>query len=337
VFEQGAIMEDATEGEAGLATLSIEDSSPLTDSNTLGVSAVDRRWAPLMFFASLISLVFFSGVLHLHDRPEFLPIFAICVAGSLAVYPLFVAELFSRWAARDPKWPRFVLFCLLPPLRLTCRSQDRTAVWFPKIGWTPVGPASFVAMQNRLSGPLFGVAMAVLPLIAVEFIYHERLSADARLDAVVRLGTAFVWLAFTVEFFTMISLTDRQTKYIRTNWLDLAIILMPLAMFAQAAQLGGILRLQQLSKLGRAYRLRGVAMRMFRVLLLMKATQKIMSPASEGRLSQLREEAIETAQKLEELQRQIAEIETVLAERKMARLGRVSEKHSEQSLVREAA
>jgi hypothetical protein len=69
----------------------------------------------------------------------------------------------------------------------------------------------------------------------------------------------------------------------------------------------------------------------------MKAMQKIMAPASEGRLSQLREEAIETAQKLEELQRQIAEIETVLAERKAARLGKANEKLSEQSSHREAA
>lgn len=316
---QGGIMDDNTQRPLSEEANTFIAAVP---HPSIEVTALEQRWAPLMFFASVASLVCFSGVLHLHDRPEFLPIFVGCLAGSLAVYPLYWAELLTRWAAGDPRWTRFFLYCLLPPLRLTARNQSRNAVWFPKLGWTPVGPTSFVAMQGRLSGPLFVVALAVLPLIGIEFAYHERIAADARLDAAIRCGTAFVWLAFTLEFFTMISLTERQTKYIRTNWLDLAIILMPLAMFAQAAQISGLLRLQQLSKLGRAYRLRGVAMRMFRVLLLMKAIQKLMAPATEGRLSQLKEEAIETSQKLESLQQQIAELERVLHEKKMARFNK---------------
>src|SRR5262249_61667669 len=75
------------------------------------------------------------------------------------------------------------------------------------------------------------------------------------------IGTAVIWLAFALEFLVMASLAEDRINYCLCHWLDLAVVVLPLIDFLPILRLLRLRRLfegQQVSRLGRLYRLEGL-------------------------------------------------------------------------------
>jgi hypothetical protein len=125
------------------------------------------------------------------------------------------------------------------------------------------------AVNRRFHWPMMVLALAVLPLIAWEFIAPPAsgtwpwwLSASAM---------AVIWTAYVFEFIVKIAIAECRIEYCRRNWLDIVIIALPLLR---------PLRVAYLARTGRMFALRGAAMRLLRftvtLLIGLEATDRIM-------------------------------------------------------------
>lgn len=288
----------------------MNEHAPLSKSDAAALLAWDRRIATEMFWLSIFSLLFLAGLLHLHDKPEYQPVLIVCALGFLGIYPACWVD--SIWGGRHgsrqgrARW----LYCLLPPLRLgACDHATGKNIWLPGLGWQPVGRDLEQRLERVSSVPMVLMALMVLPLIGVEYLWKERIEADPLLSGLLNGAGGLIWFAFAGEFILRFSIAHSKWSYVRSHFIDLAIVLLPLFAFLQALRLGRLLRLQQLTRTARLYRLRGVALRAWRALLLIDAVSRLINGPAEKRLVKLRATLIQKEQELADLRAEIAKLE----------------------------
>ncbi|MHC5004842.1 MAG: hypothetical protein ACYTJ0_17165 [Planctomycetota bacterium] len=123
--------------------------------------------------------------------------------------------------------------------------------------------------------PMIVLALLILPLLALDHFYLAKLPLDARgqhwLYWIVRLAFAVIWLAFLVEFIVKITIAECRVEYVKRNWLDVVIILVPVLRPIRAAHL---------AKTTRVFTLRGVGMKfaryVFTMVIGLEATDRIL-------------------------------------------------------------
>lgn len=71
--------------------------------------------------------------------------------------------------------------------------------------------------------PMLVLALLILPLLALELWARPAGWWGRVLD----IGFALIWVAFLVEFIVKITLAESRVEYVRRNWLDVIIILVP--------------------------------------------------------------------------------------------------------------
>lgn len=274
------------------------------------IAAWDRRLAAPMFVAAALSLIFLAGALHLHEQAADQAVFFGSIVGCLAVYPAFWLEFLIRWRQRSPRRWWSLLPCVFPPLRLAARDHATgQQVWLPGLDWQPVGRELRSRVESALNGPMLAVSLAVLPLILVEYVYKEKITSDPFWARWIAIATAVVWLAFAAEFIVMASLAEKKLVYCKQHWIDLVIILLPLLAFLRVLRLGRLLRLSTLTNSTRVYRLRGVAMRTYRALLVIKAIDNLINGSPQRRLARLRQKLEEQEAAVEDLRAEIRRLE----------------------------
>ncbi len=292
----------------------MNEHAPLNKSDEAALLAWDRRVAAEMFWLSIFSLLCLAGVLHLHDKPEYQPIFIVCGLGFLGIYPAcWVDAVWSgRYGSRQGRTRWF--YCLLPPLRLGARDHATGKnIWLPGWGWQSVGRDLEQRLERVSSVPMVLMALMVLPVIGVEYFWKERIDADPLLSGLLNGAGGLIWFAFAGEFILRFSIAQSKWSYVRTHFIDLAIVLLPLFSFLQALRLGRLLRLQQLTRTARLYRLRGVALRAWRALLLIDAISRILNGPPEKRLVKLRATLVQKEHELADLRAEIAKLEAATA------------------------
>ena len=293
----------------------MNEHAPLSKSDEAALLAWDRRIAAEMFWLSIFSLLFLAGLLHLHDKPEYQPVMIVCALGFLGIYPACWVD--AIWSGRRgsrqgrARW----LYCLLPPLRLgACDHATGKNIWLPGLGWQPVGYDLEQRLERVSSVPMIVMALMVLPLMVVDYVWKGRIEADPMLSGLLNGAGGLIWFAFASEFILRFSIAQSKWSYVRTHFIDLAIVLLPLFAFLQALRLGRLLRLQQLTRTtGQLYRLRGVAMRAWRALLLIDAVSRLINGTAEKRLVRLRATLIQKEQELADLRAEIAKLEVATA------------------------
>ena len=265
-----------------------------------------------MFAASLLFLLFTAGGLQvLRGGVIWPPDTTLYWWGMVGLYPLFVAELVAHGWAGSPRWKRGLVVLLVPPLRLVSRDHTTgTYVWMPRWGWQRVDRALRKRMEKAFSGPMILIALLVLPLLAVEYFSKQHVSNGFYLDLPIETGTSIIWLAFTIEFIVMVSIVNRPFRYCKQHWIDLAIILLPFIAFLRLFRLGALMRLQHMT---RVFRLRGLAMRMFRAVLLLDIVGRIIKISPERRLRALDEMLAEKQEEMDEIRTEMRAIQRQLA------------------------
>jgi hypothetical protein len=278
------------------------------------IAHLDRRYAVPMFLVTLTSLVALAGIIHLHGNDEYDLVFWVCASAALMVYPAHWFEVFTYWQRGSVRWHQRLLYCVLPPLRLGARDQATgQMVWLPGLGWQQVNRALVHRVTKALNWPMIGLALVVLPLIAIEYLCADTLNQRPDLARWVEGATAFIWLAFTAEFVVQWSVADRRWQYCRDHFVDLAIILLPVLAFARAAQLGRLMRVPQLARTAQVYRLRGVSLRAWRALVVTRGVKRILEGGTEKQLVKLRQRIQLKEAELGELRAEERELELELA------------------------
>jgi len=272
-----------------------------------------------MFAVALWSLFCLAGVLHLHELAEYEPLFQCCFFGFLISYLFMFVELILVAASQQQHWNDHFLYCLIPPLRLGKRSFNKTdQIWFPRSGWIPVNETLQLQLEKAFSLPMIVIALLVLPLMAVEHFAADHIEANSQMALFVSLSTALIWFAFAFEFIVMVSIVEKKLAYIKSHWIDLAVILLPLIAFLRVlrlgrlGRLGRLVRMQQLTKTARIYRMRGLLMKTYRAMLLIDAINRLINGSPEKQLKKLKASLIDKEAELLELKQQIEKLEATL-------------------------
>jgi voltage-gated potassium channel len=280
-----------------------------------------------MFFLTLGFLILVSGVIHRVGSGPGQPTELeeeIILWGLFIIWPIFFVEGLLRFLVRagqesfGQRLFAFLLQCLIPFARLAARSyEDPGRVWLPLLGWRPVDRYLRRALEKFFSVPMIIIALMILPFLALEYVWAEQVRAHFGLGLLVDIGNSIIWMAFAIEFIIMVSVADKKVRYCFQNWMDLAIVLLPLLDFLpllRVLRLTRALELQQLTRVGRVYRLRGLVMKLWRSILVLEMIHRVFGNATERRLRRLRELLAAREEELADLRKEIEDLERQLVE-----------------------
>jgi hypothetical protein len=241
-----------------------------------------------------------------HEGPIHFGLFDLRVLATLlfSIWALFVIEWFARIVVAWGKAPLSalglpLLILIAPPLRMSLRSMtDRRAIWLPFRGWVPRGKQLARALEARFGPPMLMVALAILPVLALEFIWVDQVRASVPLQTALDIGTRIIWLAFAVEFVVLFSVAPRRIQYCKRNWVDIAIILLPLLSFLRGLRLA---RLGRVNRLARVYRMRGVGIKLLRAVMVLRVVERMSIRATQSKLLRLEAQLADREEELAEL------------------------------------
>ena len=280
---------------------------------------LDRVLAAPMFAMSLVVLALFAALFNLFDVENRNEIVRWCLIGLAITYPVFWIETLVHWLAGGRNLKQHWWFCFLPILRVGARDHvNGRRIWLPVIGWQMVDRQLERYLAKFFSIPMILVALSLLPVIIIEFFWYKTIAADTDWQVAMQTTMAFIWAAFTIEFIVMISVVQRKKRYVIKHWIDLAIILLPAISFLRAARLTQLFRLQSLAKTARVYRLRGLAIRMWRGFVALEFIEKLLSRNPEWRLEKLEVLLQEKSEEMDLLKQEIAKLQKRIEEKKLA-------------------
>jgi len=224
---------------------------------------------------------------------------------------VFVEGIAGLFVANDA-WParlkRLLLTALLPPLRMiTASSKPRGWLWLPGIGWKPVGEETSEQLEQKLALPMVILTLLVLPVLGAELTGGDTLENHPRMALATHLTTCVIWIGFTMEFLWMIAAAPNKLTYCLKNWINLVIILLPLVAFLRVLNLFRFTRMLRAGKLLRAYRLRGLWTRLWRLALLFNLLERLQQRDPAKYCAALEKKIADLEEELGKLQAKLAE------------------------------
>ena len=246
----------------------------------------------------------------------------------LVLWPLFIVESLYHLAqakalnASRKQIALRIASALLPPLRLGTPSTSWGGrLWLPIMSWIHPCKDSTLKLTRFFGKPMIAIALLILPILLLEFGFKTLVGNHDWLRIVIHAATGFIWFAFAVEFILMVSVTDKKLLYIKKNWLDLAIILLPLISFLRSIRvlrLAKLANVGKLAKMGRVYRMRGLGMKLFRALLLFEVVNRVLRITPEKQLEKLENLRDEHIEQLDEMNAEIEELKQAIESQRKA-------------------
>ena len=196
---------------------------------------------------------------------------------------------------------------------ITASSKPRGWLWLPGIGWKPAGEETSEQLEQKLALPMVILTLLVLPVLGAELTGGETLDNHPRMALATHLTTCVIWIGFTMEFLWMVAAAPSKVTYCLKNWINLVIILLPLVAFLRMLNIFRFTRMLRAGKLLRAYRLRGLWTRLWRLALLFNLLDRLQQrdPAQycailEKKIANLEEELAKLHAKLAEQRNKVA-------------------------------
>ncbi len=224
-----------------------------------------------------------------------------------------LAGLFFTRDAWSARLRRFFLTLLIPPLRMVVATGKPDGwLWLPGAGWRPAGGETSEKLEQKLALPMVILTLLVLPVLGAELTGGERLENHPRMALATHLTTCVIWIGFTVEFVWMVAAAPNKLAYCLKHWINLVIILLPLVAFLRVLNAFRFARTLRAGKLLRAYRLRGLWTRFWRLALLFNLFDRLQqrNPAKycaalEKKIADLEGELVVLRSKLESTRKKI--------------------------------
>jgi hypothetical protein len=280
-----------------------------------------------MFWLAFLHLLLLAGVLHRAHHPEITRLeVSVMAIGLLALWPIIAVETWVAVLIRDrairplrPTLVRAIAITLVPPLRMGMPCPWTGRLWLPRWGWCERGRTLEDRLDRAFHTPMLVFAILILPMLGLEFFRVEEIRSSSSLALALHIGVAVIWVAFATEFAVKVSASRRPFVYSRDRWLDLAIVVVPLLEFAlsqlaEAAPLARLLRLtravgpDQLARMSQVYRLRGLVMKGWRALLVLRLVAKVTGNTPEKQFRRLQAEIAEAEAALADLRAQAEEL-----------------------------
>ncbi|MBL8792548.1 MAG: hypothetical protein JNM56_01455 [Planctomycetia bacterium] len=292
-------------------------------------AAWEDRLARPMFAAAVLFLVVLAGLFHRLPREEIFEWEQETIETALVLLWLaIVAEVGLRVRQRPPTVARrqalrdFFLVACVPPLRMALPGQWHGGqVWLPWYGWRAIDASLRKALERFFSLPMIVIAFMILPLLLIDYKWSEVIVESAALSLLFDIGVSVIWLAFAVEFIIMVSVAESGWRYCLVHWIDLAIVVLPVVEVLPAAGFLAklrLLRLEQISRMGRLYRLRALAMKGWRSFLVLDVIQRLIGQRLEKRLARLQELLAVKEEEVAELRQEIVTLQERLAQQQAA-------------------
>lgn len=279
---------------------------------------LDDRLARPMFLASLGFLALLAGSLQAARGGSLMPHAAQLHAQALLLlWPLFIAECAARLLLGSPRWKQYLVFALLPPLRIGARDQQTGhSIWVPRLGWRRCSREFRQQTERAFSLPMMLLALLVVPVLAIELFWYQESLLNPYLSFALDTGTSLIWLGFAIELIVMVSIVEKRVLYCKTHWIDIAIVVLPFLAFLRMLRFGQLVRLvrlQEVGRLSRVYRLRGMATRAYRGVLVLNIIRYFVRGNPHKRIQTLRELVREKQFEIEDLLAEIRELEAQCA------------------------
>lgn len=296
------------------------------------------RITPPMVVLSFVWLLFFSTVLP-HQGEENLGKYSsilIQIAFILwnAIWTVFLVEFVLYLVAlrgEERLWMKVLQglgVLLLPFFRLSIPPFGRPGeIWIPMMGWRIKNRALQRRLIDAFSVPMICIVLLILPILAIEYLEFFKKQEWTQHQAVrmaLCLGSQLIWLAFTVEFTVMISVTRKKFVYCAKRWIDVAIIMLPILLFllpylsflpiVRLTRLSRVLRSVQVVRSTQLLRLKGLGLKAFQALVFISGTRRFGKKYHERMLKRLKRRLKEMEEEIKELKEEIAELEELKAQ-----------------------
>jgi voltage-gated potassium channel len=98
---------------------------------------------------------------------------------------------------------------------------------------------AFETLERATEVPMLILALTMVPLLLAPMLFD--ISEEGL--AAIRIGNAFVWLAFTLELTSKTYLAPDRLLYLRRHWFDVVIVVLPFLRLARVIRAARVLRL----------------------------------------------------------------------------------------------
>jgi voltage-gated potassium channel len=286
---------------------------------------------PVMFGVAFANLLAVAGLLHRADHAAvFTTELWLMLVVFLGTWPVIVAEAATGFWFRDRsrrRWPaavRVLVVAAFPPARMGFVDPRTGLVWLPRLGWQEPGRRLSDRLEKAFHGPMLVFAMLILPALAVEFMWADAVRQSPAFALVLHGCVAAIWVAFAVELIVRMSAAAAPLTYLKERWIDAAIVVLPTLEFALHAwaEAGPVARLlraarsfgpDQLARMGRLYRLRGLLTKGWQALLAIEVLARLIGQTPKRRLKAVEEKIEAMEEQLADLRRQAEELRDRLA------------------------
>ena len=290
-----------------------------------------------MFWLAFLDLFLIAGIVHRANSTSVSQIeLAIMIYGHFLLWPILAIETWVAVVIRNrmlrpllPTIVRALFITIVPPMRMGMPCPFTGKLWLPFWGWCDRGKPLEDRLERGFHKPMLVFALLILPALGFEFIRADEVKANPMLALGLQLGVAIIWVAFAFEFMIKVSAIRKPFVYSKERWLDLAIVLLPtlefiLTAWADAAPLARLMRLtravapEQLARMGQMYRLRGLMMKGWRAILVLRVVAKLTGNTLTKQLRTLDIQIAERELALNELRDQAEVVRAKLAEEQAA-------------------
>ncbi len=251
-------------------------------------SRLDQHVSGLMFWAGILYLLVLSMLLHLSEGRLETPIGRGSITALAIIWLVFPLEYAVQRITGASMRPAHLWAACLPWLRVAVRDHGRgDHLWFPVWSWVIVDRDLEHRLHQAFALPMMGVALFVLPLVSIEYIWSDTIIANRFWQQLIQSATGLIWTAFALEFILMMAVVKYKWNYVKRHWIDLIVVLLPLISFLPALRLARLARLNQLGRTVRLYRVRGLLMRTWRAIVALEVIDRLIWRTPESRLQRM--------------------------------------------------
>jgi len=284
------------------------------------LSRYDALTTPFAFYVGILSLLLIGALVTALTEEDISPMFQGVVPWlwgltGLCYLLVFVDAVLLFYFYRKDKQPmqrvernRRLLALVFPPLRIgTHDISCAQNIWLPFWHWCRSNEGLFLELKRRFVLPMIGIALLIVPVLIIEWKFLGDIKEEwpaLRIDLILEAVQTFIWCAFTFEFILMISVSKRKLGYVKKNWIDLLIILLPFVSFLRTLRISQIARLKYAT---RSFKLRGVITKARQGLIFMDFLQRIFRLRPESEVRRIYRLLRENQQNREDLERKLKE------------------------------